>query len=107
MNSDEASKKQDHYVRSRLVWELEILLISSTLEALIKSVSSSLQTLDWSDEERPQIRKIETALRGILELHQSLANLLQPLIPTYRKAASIPTTSTQSPMPMDVGDAIT
>src|SRR4051794_6744640 len=107
MTSDDALKKQDAYVRSRLVRRLEIYITSSILEVLIKSVSSSLAISNWSDEELQQIKKIVIVLNGILELHKHLANLSQPLISSYRTQGSSQTTSTPSPIPTEDGDATT
>src|SRR4051812_13386622 len=107
MTSDETSNKQESYVKLRLAWQLEIVATNSIHEVLRNLLNSSSQTSIWSDEERQQIKRIGIVLDGILELQKSLVILSQPLISTYKKRASFPTTSTPVPTPTEDGDATT
>src|SRR4051812_32390567 len=107
MNSEEASKLQMNYVKSRLAWQLATQISASIPGALINLVNSSLKTCTWSDEELVSIGKIVIVLDGIRELQQQLENLSQQLIDTYKRPNSSPPTSTHDQTTTDGGDAIT
>src|SRR3954447_26933403 len=104
---DATSKKQESYAKLRLAWQLETVVTSSIHEVLRNLLNSYSQTYNWSVEERQQIEKIAIVLNGILELQRVLVPLSQPLINTYKKPVSFPTTSTPVLIQTEGGGATT
>jgi len=105
--ADEAWKLQESYAKSRLVWQLALLITTSIQEATSNSLSSSLTTYSWSAEEEALIRRIVIVLDSIHGLTQQLETLSTPLIDTYKRPSLYPHTSAPNPTATDGGDAPT
>jgi hypothetical protein len=107
MTSDETSKKQESYAKLRLAWQLEIAATSSILEVLRNLLSSSLTDLQLVGRGTSTDKENRDRIRRHPRTPEPLVILSQPLIVTYKKRASSPTTSTPSPIPTEDGDATT
>src|SRR5215469_1219181 len=103
MNSDEASKLQENYAKSRLVWQLAAMITSSTHGQTASLLRSYLTSYNWSDEEEARIRRIASELEGIRAQMIFVETLSLPLIDTYKRPSSSAPTSAPSQTPMEDG----
>src|SRR5580765_1927098 len=85
MNSEEAWNMQEKYAKSRLVWQLAILITNSTHGVISNLLDSSLTNYSWLDEEEAQIKKIANVLQSIHEQMQLVETLSERLITTYKR----------------------